>query len=106
MTEHLYALFRRNFPFARREEETAKSILSNPENRIFIRENENGTPVGAVVVHKNNILLFAVDEALRECGIGSKLLEKAENFVKSEGYTEITIGAGDVYKIGEALVEK
>ena len=97
MTEDLYALFRRNFPFARREEETAKSILSNPENRIFIRENENGTPVGAVVVHKNNILLFAVDEALRNRGIGSKLLEKAENFVKSEGYTEITIGAGDDY---------
>lgn len=97
MTEALYDLFKRNFPFVRREEETARDILSNPENRIFIHKDDSENLIGAAVVHKNNILLFAVDKAFRKCGIGSKLLEKAENFVKSEGYTEITIGAGDNY---------
>jgi len=97
LTEALYALFKRNFPFAMREEETALRILSDPENRIFIHKDASGTIVGAAVVHKNNVLLLCVDEPLRHRGIGSELLKEAERHVKNKGYTEISIGAGDDY---------
>lgn len=97
MTNTLYALFRRNLPYAVREEETALSILQNPENRIFIHKDDCGAIVGTAVVHKNNILLLCVDERFRRRGIGSMLLKKAEDHVRSEGYDEITIGAGDDY---------
>ncbi len=97
MTNALYALFRRNFPFAMREEATALSILGNPENRIFIHKDSAGTIAGAAVIHKNNVLLLCVDEPFRRQGIGTKLLKDAENYVKSNGFTEITIGAGDDY---------
>lgn len=97
MTDKLYALFRRNFPFARREEETAREILSNPENTLFTHSDDTNNPVAAVVIHKNNILLFCVDEPFRKQGIGSQLLKKAEAHVRGAGYNEITIGAGDDY---------
>ena len=97
MTEKLYALFKRNFPFAMREEETALRILSNPENCIFIHKDSSGAIAGAAVIHKNNVLLLCVDEPLRHRGIGSELLKKAEMHVKNAGYAEITIGAGDDY---------
>ncbi len=97
MTEALYALFRRNFPFARREEETARDILSNPENRIFIHKDDAGNLIGAAVVHKNTILLLCVDAPFRNRGVGSMLLEKAENHIKTEGFNAIQIGAGDHY---------
>ncbi|MBR3927915.1 MAG: GNAT family N-acetyltransferase [Clostridia bacterium] len=97
MKHTLLALFRRNFPFARREEETALAILENPENRIFVHKDDQETIVGAAVVHKNNVLLLCVDEPFRNRGIGTKLLTEAEAHVKNVGYTEITIGAGDDY---------
>lgn len=97
MTDKLYSLFKRNFPFARRKEETARAILSNPENHIFLHKDTAGNPAAALVLHKNNILLFCVDAPLRNQGIGSKLLKEAETHVKNEGYAEITIGVGDHY---------
>ena len=97
MTDALYALFKRNFPFVRRKEETARDILSNPENRIFIHKDDTENLIGAAVVHKNTILLLCVDAPFRNQGIGSKLLEEAESHVKSEGFDTVTIGVGDNY---------
>ncbi|MBQ9856432.1 MAG: GNAT family N-acetyltransferase, partial [Clostridia bacterium] len=95
MTESLYALFKRNFPYVRREEETARDILSNPENQLFFHKDNAGNLVGAAVVHKNTLLLLCVDAPFRNTGVGSKLLAEAETYVKSKGYKTITIGVGD-----------
>ena len=97
MTEELYRLFKRNLPFAMREEETALSILENPENRIWTHKAGGEAIVGAAVVHKNNILLLCVDAQYRNQGIGSKLLKQAEEYVKNSGFDKITIGVGDNY---------
>ena len=97
MTESLYALFKRNFPYVRREEETARDILSNPENQLFFHKDNAGNLVGAAVVHKNTLLLLCVDAPFRNTGVGSKLLAEAETYVKSKGYKTITIGVGDIY---------
>lgn len=97
MTNALYALFKRNFPYAVREEETAFDILGSAENRIFARRDEAGNLIAAAVVHKNNILLLCVNEEHRGRGIGSALLKEAEAFIRECGYKSVTIGAGDDY---------
>lgn len=97
MTEELYKLFRKNFPFAVREEKTAKEILADPENRIFERRDRQGKLLGASVVHKNTVYLLCVDKGSGNRGIGSRLLEETEAFVKAEGYDSIQIGAGEQY---------
>ncbi len=97
MTEELYGLFKRNFPFAVREEKTAKEILSNDRNRVFARRDGEGRLTGASVVHKNTVLFFCVDRPCRNRGLGAQLLKETEAFVKAEGYDSIQVGAGEQY---------
>ena len=95
MTEALYALFRRSFPFVRREEETARDILSNPENRIFIHKDDSENLIGAAVVHKNTILLLCVDAPIRNQGIGYRFANQTDlpsilecTFASEEGFSK------------------
>ncbi len=92
-TDMLVSLFHRNLPYITREENTVLALLSSPENAVFTRENGHA----ACVVHKNNILLLAVDEEYRGRGIGSELLAEAEAHIRAKGYDSCTIGAGDDY---------
>ncbi len=97
MTEELYRLFRKNFPFAVREEKTAKEILSNDKNRVLERRDREGRLAGVSVVHRNTVLLFCVDRPYRNQGLGAQLLKETEAFVKAGGYDAIQVGAGEQY---------
>lgn len=97
MTDELCKLFRRNFPFLLREERTVKEILSDPENRVFEKRDQEGKLIGASVVHKNAVYLLCVDREYRNRGIGSRLLAETEAFVKAAGYDGIQIGVGEQY---------
>ncbi len=96
MTE-LLAIFKRNFPFTVREERKVLEILGNPENRILEKRNENGKLIGVCVVHKNTIYMLCVEEEYRGGGIGSELLERAERMIREDGYTDVSVGAGETY---------
>ncbi len=95
--EELYDLFRRNFPYVLRREQTAKSVLSHPENKVFESRREDGSLNGACVLHKDTVYLLCVDEDSRRRGIGNDLLEQAETFLREKGEKVIRIGAGEDY---------
>lgn len=97
MQNELIALFKRNFPFVVREEETVYRILLNEENKIIEKRSGRNNLIGGVVIHKNTILMLCVDKEYRTRGIGTQLLKKAEESIKESGYTEITVGAGYDY---------
>lgn len=96
MRDEYYAMFRRNFPFTVREEATARRILSNPADTV-LEKREDGKLEGVLVLHKNNVVMLAVNEESRGKGIGSALLSEAEKLVKAAGYDEITVGVGEDY---------
>ncbi len=97
MTNELSFLFRRNFPFIVREEAKVREILENKECIIIEKRNERNDLIGAAVVHSNTILMLCVDKEYRKRGIGSELLNRAEQAIKEAGYEEVTVGAGYDY---------
>jgi len=97
MTKELVLLFRRNFPFVVREEDTVRNILENRECKVIEKRNDKNELIGAVVIHDNSILMLCVDQEYRNRGIGSELLSKAEQSMKEAGYEDITVGAGYDY---------
>ncbi len=97
MLEELVALFRRNFPFTVRGEDTVRDILGNENCNIIEKRNDENRLIGAVVTHNSTILMLCVDKEYRNRGIGSELLMAAENAIKEACYTEVTVGAGFDY---------
>lgn len=97
MSDELFALYRCNFPFIVREEETVRSILSNEKNKRIEKRNDRNELVGAAVVNANTLLMLCVNKEYRNSGIGSELLKEAEKAVKEAGYEDITVGAGYDY---------
>ncbi len=97
MNNEIYYMFKRNFPFINREEQTAINIINNENNTIFEKRNSNNELIGCAIVNKNTILLFAVDEKYRNTGIGSELLKKCEDTIISDGYHKVILGVGFDY---------
>lgn len=93
--EERYAIFRRNFPFCVRAEESVRRLLR--ESMAIEERDRSGSLTGLVLIEENNILLLCVDEPYRRQGIGSRLLERAEAQIRAQGYDEITVGAGKHY---------
>lgn len=93
----IYTLFRRTLPYIIRDEETALRILANTDNKIIEERIAENQLIGVSVIHKNTILLLCVDKEYRNQGIGTRLLEQSEKAIKSAGYDEVVIGAGDDY---------
>ncbi len=90
-------MFKRNFPFINREEQTAINIINNENNTIFEKRNSNNELIGCAIVNKNTILLLIVDEKYRNTGIGSELLKKCEDTIISGGYHKVILGVGFDY---------
>ena len=97
MTDELYGLFRRNFPFAVREEETARRVLASADH--VIERRADGRLMGAAVTQGGTILMLCVDEAYRRRGVSSALLDEAERVLWADGCREITVGAGSGYLV-------
>lgn len=96
MRYDLYKMFRENFPFIIRENNTALNILSDTNNKVIEKKLDNKL-VGVSVINKNTIYMLCVDKEYRNEGIGSELLKESEEYALSEGYDEIKIGVGDSY---------
>ena len=93
----LYNIFKQNFPLCTRSAETAEKLLSSAANKVLKMHNSNGELIAVCVINKNNILMLCVNKEYRNQGIGSDLLKNAEQYIKQQGFTEITIGVGDDY---------
>ena len=91
-----YALFRETFPWAMRNEKTARKILSHPGNTVFLAKQDESV-AGAAVLRGNTVLLMAVRESDRGKGIGSTLLSACERAAKAAGHRDLSVGAGDDY---------
>ncbi|MDE5696562.1 MAG: GNAT family N-acetyltransferase [Lachnospiraceae bacterium] len=97
MNYEIYYLFKRNFPYVNREENTAINIIDNENNIIYEKRNSNNELIGCAIVNKNAILLLAVDEKYRNLGIGSELLKKCEDTIVNHGYDNAVLGVGFDY---------
>lgn len=97
MKDELLALFRRNFPFAVKDDCSAGDILNHEGNVIFAERNAPGELIGASVINGSTILMLCVDKEYRNKGIGTKLLQLSEEAVKKAGHSEITAGVGFDY---------
>lgn len=93
----IYALFRRNFPYVRRAEHTAKRIISHKDNILFEERDAGGKLTGCGIVNRNTVLLLVVDAECRGKGIGSSLLHKCEKVIADAGYDKAVLGAGFDY---------
>lgn len=97
MTDELFALFQRSFPFVVREEAVVRRILAHEGNRVIERRDEQGRLIGTAVLNGNAVLMLCVDEAYRRQGLGSALLEEVEAAVRRSGHQEIIVGCGFDY---------
>lgn len=97
MRYDLYDMFRKNFPFIVRENNTALQLLSEKNNKVFEEYDEKGNLIGVSVINKNTIYMLCVNEEYRRRGIGSKLLEKSEQYILEQGYENVSVGVGDSY---------
>lgn len=94
--QELFDIYKRNFLNNIREEKKVKEILSN-ENNYIIEKRENDKLIAVSVINNNTILMLCVDNNYRNKGIGAKLLKKSEEYVINKGYDKINIGAGFDY---------
>lgn len=97
MSQELYEIYERNFPFIVRAKETVLQILHNEGNTIIEHRDEQNKLIGASVINQNAVLLLCVDAEHRNKGIGTKLLERSENAIKANGYDKVVIGNGFDY---------
>lgn len=95
----IYNIFRTNFPYVNREEQTLKKIISKVDNIVFERKNDQNKLIGCALVNKNTILLLIVDKDYRNQGIGESLLNECENYIIKNGYKKIILGVGFNYLI-------
>ena len=97
MLQERTEIFRRNFPYIVRDDETVRQILSHPQNRFIERRREDGALIGLSVINQNVILLLCVDRAYRHRGLGTQLLEGSERMIRDEGYDICSVGVGFDY---------
>ena len=92
-----FEMFKRNFPYVKREDKTINEILNNEENIIIEKKNEKDELIGVSIINKNTILMLCVDKEYRNKGIGTDLLNESEKIIKENNYDEIIIGVGFNY---------
>ena len=93
----IYEMYKINFPYINREEETIKEIINNNENKFYKKYDNDNNLIGCAIVNKNAILLLVVDKNFRNKGIGTELLNECEKDIKENGYDKISLGVGFNY---------
>lgn len=96
MNNIYYDIFKKEFPYILREKQTAKNIINNKNNKFLNYKDENKI-IAAAIVNENAILLFWVDKDYRNRGIGTKLLQDCEAYIKHNGYMNVVVGVGFDY---------
>lgn len=64
----LFEIYKRNFPFIVRADNTVSYILENKNNRIIDKRNEQNQLIGVSVINENTIILLCVDKEYRHKG--------------------------------------
>lgn len=88
----LLNIYNKSIPYLRTDHNAFISRLGLEGNSTYYIEEVDGTPVGFTVVNQNGILALCVLPEYRNRGIGTKLLYKAENHIKKQGYKHIALG--------------
>jgi ribosomal protein S18 acetylase RimI-like enzyme len=96
MVDIIYGLFKNTLPDIIRNEETVREILNDSRKRIITR-NEGEQLAGVSVVGGNVIYLLCVDAGFQRKGIGTSLLRQSEEYIASQGFNKVKLGAGDNY---------
>jgi predicted N-acetyltransferase YhbS len=94
--EELLEIYHKNFPTNIRDENTVKKILSNPNNHI-ITKRDNEKLIAASVINKSTIIMLCVNQDYRGKGIGTQLLDESEAYVLNNGFNKINVGVGFEY---------
>ena len=89
----LIDLYHTCFPDNVREEAVVKQILLAEEDPAFGVYAE-GSLVAACLVHGRAVTLLAVEPAYQGQGLGSALLQEAEDRIRQGGYQKLTVGVG------------
>lgn len=97
MSQEVYELYKRNFPFIVRDRETVMRILGNEGNTIIERRDARNKLIGVSVVNANTVLLLCVDAEHRNKGVGTDLLKQSERIITEHGYHKVTVGVGFDY---------
>ena len=97
MEQERVDIFRRNLPFIVRDDGTVRRILDHPDNHYIEKRDERGALTGLSVVNQNVILLLCVDEAYRQQGTGTWLLEQSEKLICEAGHGTCKVGVGFDY---------
>jgi len=90
-------IFRTEFPYIDREESEIIKILNDKNTNCIEKRDDNNNLIAISIINKNTILFFYVDKRHRHNGVGTKLLTETEEFIKSNGYKNVVIGAGFNY---------
>lgn len=97
MVQELASIFERNFPLVVRDRTSVLRILGDEGNIVFEERNAQNDLIGVAVINKGTILMICVDQGYRRQGIGSRLLKKAEDVIRENGFEKINIGCGFDY---------
>ena len=73
--DEILGIFRQNFPYVSREEQTLMGVISHEGNATFRRSDGDGRLMGCAIVNRNTILLLVVEKEYRGQGIGTELLD-------------------------------
>jgi GNAT superfamily N-acetyltransferase len=86
-------LFRENLPnIIRRDGDVINAI--NDKDTHIIDYRDGSKIAGISVINKDTIYLLCVDKPSQNQGIGTRLLLKSEECIKSKGFKKTTLGAG------------
>ncbi len=88
----LLNIYNSSVPFLQTDLNTFEKRLDLKGDSTCFIEEMDGIPVGFTVVNQNGILALCVLPQYRNKGIGTKLLHKAENQIKKQGYKHIVLG--------------
>ena len=95
--DEILEIFRRNFPYVSREEQTLLGIIHHEGNVTFTRRDSEGRLIGGAIVNGNTILLLVVDKEHRNQGIGSDMLQACEETIGKDGHEKVILGVGFDY---------
>lgn len=89
--EKIYDLYQKCFPYVGCKEELFYQKINVDSCHVIVEE-ENSLLKAAAVITEDTLTLFMVHPDYQRQGIGTKLLQAAEKFVKEKGYQELYLG--------------
>ncbi|MBP3922119.1 MAG: GNAT family N-acetyltransferase [Ruminiclostridium sp.] len=89
-----YSLYTSSFPDYPLSFEDFCSMTDIENSATVIEEKDGERLAGFAIIGKSNIPVIAVDKAYRNKGIGSVLLERAEEILRKRGVKEISLARG------------